>query len=279
VQEFGLRLKRNEQIGLLTCSTQHHSLLLDSRDYWADVLQDGRPPLSRCSCGSILFRVRLEYELRSTGDVRNVSVMPTCARCGKAQRPMIVDIRYSPTEQLIEKPLDAIERPWLQPKRREITALWLPSDAEKFARHLAEPSTTRTFVRSPGHKYVECRFEEVQFYPELKRDLLFTNLPEIAAPSRRDPHRDGPFLRLSGPTHMGYSPSLQNHHLLHYVQYSKEVIVDGRPEAQPRSFLEFAEKACDWLVENYVSQRGKNTADNLQEYLRAKPHLDRIGSS
>ena len=115
---------------------------------------------------------------------------------------MIVDIKYSPTEQLIERPLDPIELPWLQPKRREITALWLPIDTERFAKHLVEWGATRIFARSDALEFVECRIEEVQFLPELKRDLLFTNLPDVAAPSGRDPQRDGPFLRLSSPFHM-----------------------------------------------------------------------------
>jgi hypothetical protein len=43
VRQFHIRLFRDERVGLLTCKAGHHSLLLDSRDYWIDVLQDGRP--------------------------------------------------------------------------------------------------------------------------------------------------------------------------------------------------------------------------------------------
>jgi hypothetical protein len=278
-QEFHLRLKRDEQVGLLTCTADHHSLLLDTRDYWADLLREGRPPQRRCGCGSTVFRVRLEYELRTSGEVRTVSIKPTCARCGRAQRVMIVEIKYSPTEQLIERPLDPIELPWLRPKRREVTALWLPIDTERFAQYLVQSRAARVFTRSDGLEFVECRIEEVQFVPELKRDLLFTNLTTVAAATVREPHRDGPFLRLSSPYHVSYCLPLENSHLLHYIQYSREVVIRGRLETQPPSFLEFAEEARDWLAGNYVSLRGPHTADNLQEYLRAKPHLEQRSTS
>jgi hypothetical protein len=41
-------------------------------------------------------------------------------------------------------------------------------------------------------------------------------------------------------------------------------------ERQPESFLSFAGYAREWLKKNFVSMRGKNTADNPQEYLRVE---------
>jgi hypothetical protein len=281
-QNFQLRLKRDEQVGLLTCAVGHHSLLLDSRDYWADVLQERRPAQSRCRCGGVLFRVALEYEFRVGGDVRSVSIKPTCSECGREQRIVLIDIKYSPTELLIANPLDPIEQPWLQPKRHEITSLWKPADAERFANHLSITLGARVFSRSASSEFSECGIESVQFFPELKRDLLFTNMPELAVPFGNEPQRSSPFLRLSAPFHMLYSlPSGSEApvHLLHYVQYSREVVTQGRLEKQPPSFLEFARQACEWLNQNFVTSSGKNTADNLEEYLRATPHLHRSGAS
>jgi hypothetical protein len=98
--QFHLRLKREEQVGLLTCDAGHHSLLLDSRDYWADILTDGGPKQSRCRCGGTLFRLTLEYEFRDDGEVRTVLIKPTCSDCGREQTPAWVEIKYAPrTEQ------------------------------------------------------------------------------------------------------------------------------------------------------------------------------------
>jgi hypothetical protein len=45
-------------------------------------------------------------------------------------------------------------------------------------------------------------------------------------------------------------------------------------ETQPESFLRFTRDASEWLKKNFVSLRGKNTADNFQEHLR----VDRLRS-
>jgi hypothetical protein len=135
-RQFQLRLKREEEVALLTCSAGHHSLLLDSRDYWADVLVDGRPKRSRCSCGDTLFRVALEYEFRDDGEVRTVLIKPACSSCGREQPTVRVEIKYAPTSDLVSKPLDPIERPWFQPKRRPVTSFWQPADVERFTTYL-----------------------------------------------------------------------------------------------------------------------------------------------
>jgi hypothetical protein len=274
--DFQVRLKRDEQVGLLTCAAGHHSLLLDSRDYWADVLQDGRPKMSRCRCGSVLFRVNLEYEFRQDGDVRYVQVKPICAACSRGQRLMLIDIDYSPTDQLVAKPLDPIEKPWLQPKRRQVTAFWKPADAERFATYLAQSLRARVFSENGPNEFTEVALAHVEFFPELKHDLLFTNIDGTTAPGQRNPEKSSPFLRLNGPIHMCYSkgPGSSEHiRLLHYITYSHEVMREASLEKQPALFLTFAREACDWLSRNYVSLRGKNTADNPEEYQQVKPYL------
>src|SRR5277367_2208314 len=100
-RQFHVRLFRDERVGLLTFKAGHHSLLLDSRDYWIDVLQDGRPKQSRCRCGGTVFRVDLVYEFRENGDVRSVEVSPICAECNRAQSPLLFEINYGPTTKLV----------------------------------------------------------------------------------------------------------------------------------------------------------------------------------
>ena len=72
---FQLRVDKNEQVGLATCTAGHDSLLLDSRDYWAEVIQDGRPPITKCRCKSNRFLLSLHYQFRAEGDVASVEVV------------------------------------------------------------------------------------------------------------------------------------------------------------------------------------------------------------
>ncbi len=62
--------------------------------------------------------------------------------------------------------------------------------------------------------------------------------------------------------------------LLHYVQYAEQLMRGVDLETQPESFLRFTRDAREWLKNNFVSSRGKNTADNFKEYLR----MDRLHS-
>jgi hypothetical protein len=273
-----MRLKREEQVGLLTCAVGHHSLLLDSQDYWGDVLQDGRPKQSRCRCGNTLFKVTLEYEFRDDGEVRTVLIKPTCTVCAREQSPAMVGIKYALTSGLISRPLNRIERPWFHPKRREITSFWKPVDAERFATYLVSTLGARVFSKVAAYEYKECNLENIQFYPELKCDLLFTNLQTIQPPPQQDAEKAAPFLRLTSPLHMGYglertsSELDSNIGLLHYIRYTEQVMRGIDLETQPETFLTFTRQAREWLAKNFVSLRGKNTMDNLQEHIR----IDRL---
>src|SRR5271170_1099743 len=92
--QFCVRLDRYEQVGLLTCPAGHHSLLLDSRDYWADVLQEGRPEQIKCLCGESLLQVDLIYDFREDGGVRCVDVSLSCCVCGRKNNGTSFEINY-----------------------------------------------------------------------------------------------------------------------------------------------------------------------------------------
>lgn len=279
--EFELRVNRHEQAGLLTCAAGHHSLLLDSRDYWAEVLAEGRPKTSRCGCDSVVFRVALKYEFRDNGDVRSVDVLSICCRCARERLAALFEVKYSPTAQLISSPLDAIERPWLQPKRCQITSFWKPRDAQGFSEYLTASLGARIFCRVGPREFQETTLRDVEFFPELKDDLLFTTLEDASPPpGQLDPQNTAPFLRLTHPFHMHYPVAgiadlSSDIFLLHYVMYSRDVVRDEELQRQPPQFLQFADQAFEWLKGNYVSLRGSRTADNLEEYRRVEPNLRR----
>jgi len=83
--------------------------------------------------------------------------------------------------------LDPIENPWLRPKRVQITAYWRPPDAERFVRFLVQDLAARIFVTPNFANLVPTTIDEIQFVPQLKRDLYLTNLPGITPPDALDP--------------------------------------------------------------------------------------------
>jgi hypothetical protein len=270
VAEFTVRLNEDEQVGLVTCSAGHHSFLLDSRDYWADVLQNGRPRQIQCRCKGKLFRVELIYDFRADGDVRFVYISPICSACNRERRGVSVKINYGPTAELVSKPLDPIQRPWLRAKTREINSYWKPADAEQFARYLTENLAARMF--RGDDEMQECEIHEVEFYPQLKYDLFFTNVEDFAPEPGRDPHKRASLLRLTVPFHMMWPSGLA---LLHYIQWAEELLRGTDVTKQPESFLLFAKHAREWLRQNYLNNRGANCADCPAEYERIAVHLRR----
>ena len=210
-----------------------------------------------------LFRVDLVYDFRDDGDVRSVDVSPACCDCGRERAAASFEIDYSPTAELISKPLDPIEHPWLKAKRREITAYWQPADAERFASYLSEIPEVRIYRCTNGIE--ECGIEAVEFYPELKYDLYFTNALELPLLRVRDPQKAAPLLRLTSPFHIACPSGIA---LLHYIEYADEILRGAEILRQPQPFLSFAQQAREWLRQNYLSKRGSNTADNASEYKR-----------
>lgn len=264
-----MRIDRAEQVGLVTCKSGHHSLFLDSRDHWADILQGGRPKRSSCRCKCVLFRLELCYEFRENGDVRWIGVTQTCTNCGREASRLEIDIKYSPTDELVSRPLDPVEKPWLQPKRRQITAYWNPEDAKRFAEYLVN-SLNANIIQDhlgPNSRIERCRLDEVEFFPELKTVLYFTVIEDAQLPRVRDPEKCAPFIALSGPYHILLSWP-DNFGLLHYISYATEVASGAEIVKQPLEFIDFASEASAWLKKTFCTQRGKYTADNLDEYVR-----------
>jgi hypothetical protein len=240
LRQFRARLNRSEQVGLLTCSAGHYSLLLDSRDYWAEVLQDGRPKESRCRCGSVLFYTYLEYELREDGEVHFVEVGLACCECGREQKPVVFEISYAPRAELIAQPLDPIEKPWLRAKQHQITAYWQANDAERFTRYLVESLGARLYMQTRENDLRVSTISDIEFYPELSKHLYFTNILEFASVRARDPHKTAPLLRLSSPFNIACPTGIA---LLHYIEYAEEILHDMKLVKQPASFLAFAQTA------------------------------------
>lgn len=109
---FQLRLIKSEGIGLATTKRGKNYLILDSSDYWYDIIQNGYPKIKKCSCKNDWFKLKFKYYYREHyNDVENIEIKTICENCGKMLIVLNIDIKYSPTEHLINNPLVYCEKP------------------------------------------------------------------------------------------------------------------------------------------------------------------------
>ena len=98
--EFQLRVLKEEGVGLLTTKSDKSYFILDSLDYWYDLIQTTYPKKRKCKCSSEWFRVQFDYLLREdVADIKRVQIAASCTNCGKNSKMMSVDFKYSQTLQ------------------------------------------------------------------------------------------------------------------------------------------------------------------------------------
>jgi len=155
---FELRVLTDEAVVLARCvGCERHHLVLDSEDYWFDLIQASCPRLRKCACNASIFALSCHYAYRDDGDVRLVDAHSVCTACTKARRQMSVEVDYSRTEDLITRPLRHCERPELRYDMRELSLYLTPTDMASVVGWLGWPrvseiSLTRSNKDKPiGH--------------------------------------------------------------------------------------------------------------------------------
>jgi hypothetical protein len=137
--EFELRVLRDEAVASSRClKCSENYLLLDSGDYWFDVIQKGYPRLTRCSCKSESFRLRIDYNFRDDGDINYIEVQSICSGCGKSRRQLEIDIKYGGTDHLFKRPLVPCKNPKILYDLKDISLLITLSDMERIVDYLAD---------------------------------------------------------------------------------------------------------------------------------------------
>jgi hypothetical protein len=103
---FQIRLIKTEGIGLVTTKTGKNFLILDSFEYWYDIIQEGYPKTKKCICKNDWFKLKFKYYYREQcEDIKRVEVKTFCENCNKSSAVLDIYIKYSPTEQLIKNPV------------------------------------------------------------------------------------------------------------------------------------------------------------------------------
>src|ERR1700722_11638831 len=136
--DFEIRALTDEGLAALKClSCNRNYLLLDSEEYWFDVIQAGYPRLRKCSCGSTSISLRCDYCYRENGDVRSIDVRTICPACAKDKHLMSMDIDYSGTDELVERPLRYCENPKILYDLQEFTLYAKRDDIARTVNFLA----------------------------------------------------------------------------------------------------------------------------------------------
>jgi hypothetical protein len=110
--EFQVRLHKKSGVGLLTTKNENNYLILDSLNYWYELIQNEYPKKKKCNCKKEWFTIQFQYTIREdTEDIREINILTTCTNCNKAAKPRSIDINYSPTNHLLSNPLIYCDRP------------------------------------------------------------------------------------------------------------------------------------------------------------------------
>jgi hypothetical protein len=284
-REFEIRVVKDEGIGAAHCVKCESSfLMLDSGDYWFDAIQRRYPPLSRCSCKGTAYGLAFAYSFRDDGDVKLVRVSSTCASCGSTSRKMSINIDYSPTNQLLEQPLQYCKNPKILYDLKELNLYVERKDVVGIARYLCDGAgcilagclrnENEWAIRQLGtndlHRVIQedrslsngSRFLWIYASPEA------VTVPDAAVESRK---REETFwkrheiIRVSSPTRMHFA---SGEGLLYYIQFSNEFVENESAVPKSGHFRELTNKFLDWLGANFVSWRGKYCFDNQTEHNR-----------
>lgn len=137
--DFQLRVLRDEAVAAACCARcSADYLLLDSKDYWFDVIQKGYPRLTRCSCKNESFRLRIDYSIRDDGDVDYIEVHSICSACTKTRRQLDFEVDYAGTGHLLKRPLVPCKNPKVLYDLKEFHLLLTLPDLLRIVDHLGE---------------------------------------------------------------------------------------------------------------------------------------------
>ena len=274
LQQLSIRASATEGVGLATCGAGHHSFLLDSREVWADVIQAGRPKELRCRCKGRTFTLAVDYTFRDDAKtVRAVSVRARCTACAAERAVFDGEIDYEPTDELVARPLDPVEDPWVKARRVELTGLWTPEDVEQTLRFIGSLPEAQVYFAGAGEapralSAEAARALTVAAVRDRRSYHLFFACTPLSFPANlRDAWRHLAAVHLGAPIRMNYRTGLAD---LYYVTYATEDLVAANVVPRSTAFLTFAERIRSWLQSAFVSDRGKNTIDNPSEYQRLR---------
>ena len=266
-REFQIRLLKDEGVGLLTDKNGDSYLILDSIDYWYDVKQNHSPQKQKCSCKCDWFNILFRYCYRDDSrNIREVHIITTCTNCKKTAIRMSVDIKYSPTDQLVSQPITFCENPNLRYKLSNYSALWTPCDLERFLRFLYDELNMTAY-----DKYAEAAWylKPMTFEETIKKTtkrLYITQKPIVSESEKenslffeREPWRKGEIIEFS-------SINIHGLGLMYFITFCTQYIDKGHVKEKPKEFSLRTAQLAVWLKDNFITKRCKNCFDSEEMY-------------
>jgi len=259
-QEFQLRLLKEDGVGLLTTADGSNYLMLDSLDYWYDLIQDEYPKKRKCRCKDEWFHVKFDYTQREgTCDIKNIDVITTCTQCNKVSTDMTVDIDYSPTEELLTHPITYCERPLIKYKFKNLHFSWNHQDLKDFLTYMFNDLKLHVYC---WYWYGQRRYlEQVSYEKSMEiitvnhRYLYFyfsiqpVDLLEIDTFDHEDgiyvmhdPWRKLELIELTHPTN----------DVIYYIRYCTQYLDMGNVADKSRLFSEKTNQLADWLKSRFL---------------------------
>ncbi len=285
--EFQVRFLEDEGVGLLTTKTGINYLVLDSLDYWYDLIQTDYPKKKKCKCKNEWFSIKFIYTNRNNeAEINEVEIETTCTACKKKAMAMTVEIDYGPTEALINQPISFCEKPKIIYNYSELTGFWSDTDLIKvfnfvfselklnvYGWYFKLPEKIRTFEKLDlekvkdvlvNHNYIDFYFSN----GDLKIEDYISNTNAIGIALKNDIWRKNEIIELSSITMSGIGEDGSDTASLYYLEFCNQHIVAGEVQDKSEAFETVTNQLVHWLKENFINKRGKNCYDSLAEYNR-----------
>ncbi len=277
--EFQVRLLKEEGVGLLTTRSGKNYLMLDSLDYWFDLIQKQYPGKKKCTCKNEWFKVKFEYIKRENNDFKHIIVYTTCTSCGKISKSLSIDIDYSPSGHLFETPLTFCEYPDIRYKLTEINGYWSLKDfsnllsflfsipginvycwffrnpeKQRFFKQVSLHETLQEII--PKHRYLNFFFSLEQI--DIESMIEFSD--ENGVYLLQDIWRKNELIQLASPVNMaGYG-------MLYYIHYCNQFLDKNVLTDKSSRFEELTDHLYHWCTEHFIQKRGKNCFDGKESY-------------
>lgn len=278
--EFQIRLLKDDGVGLLTTKNEENYLILDSLDYWYDLIQNEYPKKKKCNCKNEWFYVAFNYIPRQgTDDIREIRITTTCTECNKVSKPISIDIDYSPTEALIENPIIFCEKPNIKYKFKELTSYWSGDNLSDFLKFIFFNLKLNVYCWFSQHPENKRRFEMVTFDKAIQiitvnhRYLNFYfSANELDTKSyikltddngvylKEGIWRRDEIIQLTAPfVMMGYG-------LLYYINFCNQYLDKGNVKDKSEQFEKITSQIQIWLKTTFITKRGANCFDGQEAY-------------
>lgn len=278
--EFQVRLLKNDGVGLLTTKNEENYLILDSIDFWYDLIQHEYPKKKKCSCKSEWFNVAFNYIPRAgTDDFREVRIVTTCVLCNKISKPISIDIDYSPTEELIGNPIAFCPKPKIKYKFQELTSYWSGDNLKDLLQFIFHGLNLNVYCWFSQHPENKRRFEKVSFEKaiqiirvnhkylnfyfsekELETSKYIKFIDDNGIYLKEGIWRRDEIIQLTAPyVIMGYG-------LLYYINFCNQYLDKGNVKDKSSQFETITTQLKNWLKEKFVTKRGVNCFDGQEAY-------------